>query len=203
LSPEDIAALKKVEDQHNAELGKILSDSELAEFQLRTSPTADKLRADLIGFNPSEAEFRRIFELENSVAEKFEFADTNDESVAREKAIEEAAVQSQLKQEWGDARYAEYQQAQNPDYRDAHVFAQVYELPPSTAQSIFDIQQIAQNERRNLLTNLSISYAERLEALKAIQTETELTLQATLGAKAFAGYKQTSGKWIQNLGSAN
>lgn len=202
-SPADWAELRKIDDEREAELKKILTGSELAEFELRTSDTANELRADLIGFNPSETEFREIFELQKVVDEKFAYADPNDETIQRQKAEAEADVQETLKRQWGDARYAEYQRSQNPAYRDACVFTEVYELPTSTAQAIFEIQQVAEAERQNLLGNPTVEEGARLEALQAIQNETEKALRATMGANVFAKYSQSTGKWVRNLGAPN
>lgn len=202
-TPADLDALRKIEEQRKAELGKILSGSELAEFELRTSDTANQLRANLIGFNPSESEFREIFEMQKAVEEKFAFANANNESVQQQKAAAEKEIQDTLKRQLGDARYAEYQRAQNPDFRSACVFTEVYELPTSTAQAIFEIQQVAQAERQNLLGNSAVEKGARLEALKAIQAETEKALRATMGVNVFAKYSQGTGKWVQNLGTAN
>lgn len=202
-SEADLKQMRKIEEQRIAELGKILSRSELAEFELRTSPTADRLRADLIGFNPSESEFREIFEMQKAVEERFAFAGSNDATAQQLKAAAELEIQKNLKQQLGEARYAEYLQAQNPDFRDACIFTEVYELPTSTAQAIFEIKQVAEAERQNLLGNSSVNESVRLEALRAIQAETEKALRATLGANGFAKYSQGTGKWVQNLGAAN
>jgi len=191
-------ALQEVETQRKAELGKILSESELAEFELRMSPTADKLRADLIGFNPSEAEFRRIFELQAAVDE--EFAEGSPADDTPEKAAVKRVVEEELKRQLGDARYAEYERSRNPDFRNAFVFAEVYELPVSTAQTLFEVKQVAEAERQNLLADPSISDLARAEALQAIQAETEKSLRQTLGVKIFSNYTQSSGQWIRNLG---
>ena len=192
------SALQKIETQRKAELGKILSGPDLAEFELRMSPTADKLRADLIGFNPSETEFRRIFELQAAIDE--EFAEGSPAEDTSEKAAVKRVVEEELKRQLGDARYAEYERSRNPDFRNACVFAEVYELPVSTAQTLFEVKQIAEAERQNLLANPSISDLARAEALQAIQAETEKSLRQTLGVKIFSNYTQSSGQWIRNLG---
>lgn len=202
-SSEDLQELGKIEALRKSELGQILTGSELAEFELRTSDTANRLRAELIGFNPSESEFREVFEMEKSVNEKFAYADPNDETIQRQKAEAEADVQETLKRQWGDARYAEYERSQNPSYRDACVFTEVYELPTSTAQAIFEIKQVAETERRNLLKNPAVEESARLEALRAIQNETEKALRATMGANVFAKYSQSTGKWVRSLGAPN
>ena len=194
LSADDQSALRKIETLRQTELGKLLSESELAEFELRMSPTADKLRADLIGFNPSETEFRQVFELKRAIEDKYAFAGPVDVTAA------ENELRDELKRRLGSVRYAEYERSLNPDFQSACVFAEVYELPSATAQTLFDIKQVAEAETQNLLSNSSIPELVRAEALRAIQLETERSLRETLGPKVFSNYAQSSGKWIQHLG---
>lgn len=203
ISPADKEALQKIETARGEELAKILSDSERAEFELRMSPTADKLRAELIGFNPSEAEFRQIFEMEKAIETSFALTKPDDQIADGEKAAAQKKMQDELKQQLGAPRYSEYERAQNSDFREARIFAEVHELPVATAQTIFDIKQIAEAERERLLANATLPAAQRLEALRAIQAETEKSLLANLGLKAFTSYSQSTGKWVQQLGPSN
>ncbi|MBC7815564.1 MAG: hypothetical protein IAG10_01550 [Planctomycetaceae bacterium] len=51
------------------------------------------------------------------------------------------------------------------------------------------------------LEDASIPYEQRIEAVKAIQAETEKSLRATLGPKVFGNYAESSGKWLRQLGA--
>ncbi len=196
-SAADLEALQKIEAQRKTELERLLSGSELAEFELRTSETADRLRASLIGFNPTESEFREIFELQRAVDENLTSAKTAEEKLAAQKQVQE-----QIKQQLGPERFVDYERAQNPDFRSAILFAEVNQLPVSTAQTIFDIKQVAEAERQNLLSNTSVQDRDRVEALKAIQAETEKALRQTMGTKVYANYSQGTGSWVRQLGAA-
>ncbi len=196
-SSADIEELQKIEAQRKLQLGKLLSGSELAEFELRTSSTANQLRAELIGFNPSESEFRELFAMHNAIAEKFAFASSD------EKAEAQTTMREAIKLQLGEARYAEYELAQNTDFRNACVFAEVYELPVSTAQTIFEIKQIAEAEKQNLLANSNVPESDRQVILREIQAETEKTLRETLGERAYSTYSQGTGKWVQKLAGNN
>ncbi|MEP6663121.1 MAG: hypothetical protein ABJC04_05590, partial [Verrucomicrobiota bacterium] len=80
----------------------------------------------------------------------------------------------------------------------AVVFAEVNELPSTTAQVLFETKQMAENARRTLVNAPNITAQQRAEGLRAIQNETEKTVRAMLGAK-FSSYHQET-RWIQNLG---
>jgi len=199
LSAADFEALRKIEEEQRAGLKKILSDTEVAEFELRMSPVADRLRAELIGFNPSKEEFRLFFELQNTVEENFAFANPNDPNVIREKTAMQKDVEQEIGRQLGEARYAEYERAKNPDFRDTCVFTEVYGLPQSTARTLFEIKQIAEAEKANLMRNSTLSEYDRWETMRSFQAEIETSLQQTLGAKTFSAYNESAGKWIQNL----
>jgi hypothetical protein len=203
LSIADRQKLKELEDFRLAELGKFLGTSELEELELRTSSTADRLRAELVGFDPSEEEFRKIYGLLRSHDDRFGFVDATNDLVVRAKDKEEQEIEAELHQMMGDARFAEYQRARNPDYRNLCLFTELYELPASTAQTIFDIKQIAERERLNLFSRQDITADGRSEALKAIQAETEKSLLQLLGTKILSTYTQTSGRWVNELSVAN
>ncbi len=195
LTPEQIAELKQIEKLHRERLAAILSPLELEEYELRTSDTAERLRANLIGFNPTETEFREIYRLRKAFDERFAFGGGDEE-----KRLAEAALEEQIKVKLGE-RFADYDRARNRDYRDLVLFAQVHELPSSTALAILEIKEIAEHEARNLLNNRSIAEQDRLTALRSIEAETERGVKDTLGEKLFRKYAQRSGAWLRHLGN--
>ena len=202
LADADRQSLWEIEQKRLDELAKILTPAELQEFELRTSETADKLRADLVGFNPNETEFREIYRLQKQLDDKYALTDANDPNIVQKKAADEAQLQAELRKALGDFRYAEFERAKDPEFRNASLFSEIYELPPSTAQSIFDIQQIALREKQALLARNDLAGETREIALKAIQTETEKSLMQILGTKLLGTYSQSSGRWLQQLGTS-
>ena len=203
LSESQRAEIDRIEADREEALSKILSREELQEFELRTSDTADRLREELIGFNPSAEEFRDVYTLQKSLDSKFRNTDSSDPTVQQEKEAEQARIDEELRKRLGDQRFAEYQLARNPDYREACLFSELYELPQATGASIYEIKQVAEQEKARLLANRDVQPAQREEALKLIRAETEKSLLQLLGTKVLSSYSQTSGQWLQTLGSAN
>ena len=203
LTAEQRDELDKIEAAREQALAGILSPEELQEFELRTSETADRLREELIGFNPSANEFKEIYDLQKAMDAKFARANPENELVQREREKEQQQLDEELRTKLGEERFAEYQKARNPDYREACLFSELYELPPSTAASIFDIKQIAERETANLFANRDIAASQRAEALRLIRAETEKNLLQILGTKLLSNYSQSSGRWIQTLGGTN
>ncbi|MDB6056343.1 MAG: hypothetical protein JWO95_187, partial [Verrucomicrobiales bacterium] len=67
----DWKQLKAAFDQRESELARVLSSDELRAYQLRKDDTADNLRRNLVGFEPTETEFRSLFQLMKAHQDKF------------------------------------------------------------------------------------------------------------------------------------
>lgn len=202
-SSAEIEELTRIQELRQQKLAQILSPAEMEEFELRTSETADRLREELIGFEPSAEEFRKIYAALKEHDTKFAYADSEQPVIARAKEQELRAIENELRQELGETRFAEYQRSRAPEFRSAALFAELYELPSSTAASIYEIQQIALEERKNLLSRGDVPEENRLAALHEIQAETEKSLQRILGTKLFSNYTQSSGSWVTGLAQSN
>ncbi len=200
LSATDIYQLRQIDQEQDAALSRVLSPQEKEDYELSTSPTADRLRKQLIGFNPTEDEFRGMFRRQEAIDSKYQYEDTNDDTVRDGKAADELAMMTAIKAQLTPDRVAQLDRSQNPDYQNLCVLSERFDLPDGTSQTLLDVRQAAEAQRRELLSNKDIP-PERLEvALKAIQAETEKAAQDALGDQAFGQYSQTA-KWIQNLGT--
>ncbi len=196
----EIARLREIEQEQDAALSRVLSPEEKEEYQLSMSPTADRLRQQLIGFNPSEEEFRDLFRRQQAIDAAYAYEDTNDDTVRAAQASAEQAMMEEFKGELAPERVAQLARSQDPDYQSLCVLAERYDLPAETSQNVADMRQAAEEEKRQLLSNKDISPERAEVALKAIQAETERAALAALGEQAFARYAQ-SAAWLQSLGT--
>jgi hypothetical protein len=198
--PMDLNGLKKIQEHRKEALSQILTPEERDEFELRTSETAERLRTELVGFNPSEQEFREIYQLWQAHDEKFAFVSADDASAAKAKEQDRQRIEQELKSKLELPRVVDYDRARNPDYQLLSTLTERYELPQATAQAVFEIKQIAENARQSLLAQKSLGEAERLAAMKAIQEETQRAVRQNLGDKLFPVYARNGGTWIEGLG---
>ena len=198
--PMDLNGLKKIEEHRKEALSRILTPEEREEFELRTSDTAERLRTELVGFNPTEQEFREIYQLWQAHDEKFAFVSAADASAAKAKEQDRQRIEQDIKSMLDPQRGVDYDRAHNPDYQLLSVFSERYELPQTTAQAIFEIKQIAENARQSLLAEKSLGEAERLAAMKAIHEETQRAVRQNLGDRLFPVYARNGGAWIEGLG---
>jgi hypothetical protein len=198
LSAEDIEKLKKIDEEQNEALSSLLSPDEKDEYQLCMSPTADHLRKELIGFNPTEAEFRDLFRRQQAIDASYAYQDMSDPAVRSAKAAAEQSMMDDVKTQLSPDRAAALERSKDPDYQNLTLLTERFDLPAETSQTIADMRQTAEDEKQQLLADKDIP-PDRLDAaLKAIAAETERAARETLGDKAYAQYSQSAG-WITNL----
>ena len=192
--------LQKLDEEQKQEVAGLLSPAEREQYELTTSALAGRLREELIGFNPSEAEFRQIFQALKGHEEKFAFEDATDPAVAQRNEADLKAAQLEIARVLGSNRYRDYQLAQSPDYRNFYKLARRHELPESTALAAYQIQQTAQQEKRRFLVLAGIPIEERARTLRAIRGETEKAVRDVLGMKAFQDYhRRAESQWLSDL----
>jgi hypothetical protein len=195
-----IDQLRQIDQEQDEALSRLLTPQEKEEYQLSMSPAADRLRKELIGFNPNEDEFREMFRRQTAIDSAYEFEDPNDDSVRAAKAADEQAMMAEIKAQLPPDRVAQLDRSQDPDYQNLCVLSERFDLPDGTSQTLLDMRQAAEDQKRELLSNKDISPERAEAALKAIQVETEQAARTALGDQAFAQYSQTA-TWINSLGT--
>jgi len=196
----DAAAMKKIDAEQEAAFGELLTGDEKEQYELSMSPIADRLRAQLVGFNPSEAEFKDLFQREKAVEEQFAYQDQNDPTVQANKAAAEQAAMEAFKGTLPADRQAQLNLSSDPEYQNLATLSEQFDLPAETSGTLLDMRKTAEDERQQLLADKSIPPDRLADALKAIQTETEKAARQALGEQAYQQYSQTA-TWIKNLGS--
>ena len=205
LLDEDQEQLRRIEKQREAELAQVLTPEELEEYQLRNSSTANSMRAQMTGFQPTEDEFRKIFRLqkvfENEFSQAFDVSDDAQSQIkARAQQDAQDALNDEIKKTLGDKRYAEYQRSQDPDYRTLTQVADRFALSPDVVNRVYSMKQEAERQKAALEANTLITDEQRQAALAAIAKETERSLAPIMGPSWKAYYK-AGGNWIKNLGT--
>jgi hypothetical protein len=199
-APSDIEELRQIDQEQDEALSQVLTPEEKEQYELSTSPTADRLRQELIGFNPTQEEFLDLYQRQKAIDDAYEFEDTKDPTVMAAKAADEAEAMKTFKGNLAGDRVAQFDRSQDADYQNLCVLSQRYDLPADAAGTLLDMRQTAEEEKQKLLSDKNVA-PERLEAaLQAIQAETEKAARETLGEKAFTQYSQ-SAAWIKKLGT--
>lgn len=195
---EQQARLRAINDLQSGLLAQALTGEELEQYQLSTSPTADRLRGQLVGFAPTPEEFRLIFKLWQDYDREFEFAEPEREA---ERAAAQIKIEEQVLAKLDPQRAADYQRARNPEYRELVLFAQAHELPPVTAQAIDEMRAAALSVRSQVLADRKLDAAQRAAALEALRSEVQSSIGAALGEELFGQFTGQAGRWINALAS--
>jgi len=200
ITPGQLEQLRQIDREQQAALAGALTAEEQYEFDLTASPTADRMRRELIGFNPTEDEFREIFSREQALDAAYAYEDTNDESVRAARASDEQKMREAIEAALGPDRAAQFEQARNPDFQSLTLLAERFDLPPEVSQTVLQMRQLAEESRRQLLDNQNLPADRLAAALNAIQAEAERSTRETLGDQAYAEYSR-SATWIRSLGA--
>lgn len=196
LSSEQRARLKKLREETRAQLGASMSPAELEEYDLRNSPSAHSIRANLAGMELTADEFKALFRVRKA------FDDRADETggTTSDRDRDQKQLDDQMRGALGEARFAEYKRAQDPDFQNLFRVAERYQLPPSAAAKLYDIKRSADDYRRSLETNNQLIGEQRYAAIQAMASEVQRSVKEVLGDKGFKYLLSRGGEWLVKPG---
>lgn len=189
----------ELEADRDRQLAEALTLDELAEYQLRTSDGANQ-RHRLSRTEFSEEEVRVIATL-NTHSGQQQRQVTGDNAEARQRRQEIAHdADAQLQAVLGEARFAEYQRAGDDRFQQISQVVERYGLPEEKAVSVYDLQREARACAAQVRADAARPAEERQALQQAIRDETERSLKAALGAKAFATLERRGAAgWLSEL----
>jgi hypothetical protein len=201
LSPADFERLRELQQAQKDELARLLTPDEFEQYELRTSPLADRLRNELIGFEPNAGEFRLIFQAYRELEEKYARASPNDIETQARKLEDQQRIEQVIREELGPARSQQFELTQNPRYRTLYKLAERHDLDPALARAMLDAKLVAETERERLISQTSFLPEQRQAALEILRQETENFFREELGDPAFQEYRDGAGAhWFKGLG---
>jgi hypothetical protein len=196
LGLQEQADLEQVYERKVEDLGQVLGPQELEEFELRASPLAHRLRtADLVGFSPTEEEFRNIFRICKAYEREINAASGHPDSMAVQAGLLHDR-ELHLRQVLGDKRFAGYQRSQDHTYRQLAGLASHYGLGLDAAAEVHDLRE-AVIKRVWEFQDARLDYAARKLALEQIHSEAVEAVRESLGDEAYAAYLRAPyGSWL-------
>ena len=108
-------------------------------------------------------------------------------------------MREQIKALLGPERYADYQQASQPQYQQLNALVARLDLPLSAAAQVASVQQDVQQRVAAVRADRKLSADARTAQLVALAQEAATKITATLGARGLEGYKQNGGQWLNQL----
>lgn len=199
MLPTDRERLVLLDKEQRADLEKILSPTELFEYDLRNSPAASRLKTgnnELLSL--TEAEYRSLFPIFQSIEGRIPpNTGANYQELQKAREAAEAQVQDQIKAALGEARYAEYKQANN---RDAHQENRVVSrlgLPLSIAAQLVEMKQEYRDVSRAISTDKQLTREQKNEQLSALTKDSEAKITSLIGQRGLDAYREYGGSWLR------
>ncbi len=198
--PEDI---RKAMKETEAAIAGILSPEEMQDYNLRFSMTANAMRMQMAGFEPTEQEFLDIFKARKAYDDEYGggFGGVNPSMTKEEKEKAAAAkkeLDAQIKSTLGDERYADYERGQDWNYQQIYRIADRNGLGKDGANKVYDMKKVAEDEAKKIRDNKSLTSEQRTAALQGIRTETENSIHAVFGDKGWKSYENQA-HWLNNI----
>jgi hypothetical protein len=166
---------QELEEQRDRELQAALTPEEYAEYRLRQT-NAGYVRESLAEFNGTEEEFRAIA-----------LAELNHQG--------DGTIQKLLSPE----RFAEYKRAQDNNYVQTVRVTRRFGLPDQTALQIYQLQQDALAQAKNLSRDPFKSEAERRASLEMLKANTEQSINNMLGPIVYPVFQEHAGDRLQQI----
>jgi hypothetical protein len=205
LSAADRAQLAQIRQARQAELAKVLSPSELEQYELWLGYSASKVRDSLYGMDATEDEFRRIYTLRKTFDQQWQAdeLDLNDPNVKTRWETANAELDRQIQAQLGNERYAMYERGRDPEFKALNQISARYSLPTNAAVEVYSFRRVAQEARAAVNSDPSLTTEKRENALNEISEETEKTLRQLLGDRAYNYYRHRGyGTWIKQATGA-
>ena len=196
--PEDSAKLALLARERHADLATVLTPDELTDYEMRTSPLTNFLRSRLGGFDPTETEFRALFQAQESVNAMFPAGpgasvDPERAQIARQEFI------SDLRVALGDARYADYVRETSNDFQQLSRLAQRAALPSDTAVQAFNLRDAVAQDSNRIFDDASLNGSQKRTALQTLAQNTRAQLTAMLGPVVGPAYVKVADQWLTTV----
>jgi hypothetical protein len=199
----DKEKLKLLTSERARDIAALLTPEELADYEMRTSATANTVRNRYGDGIATEEDFKKIYALQKAYDDKFPAGSLNGRITPEVmKARSDAALQLQadLRAAIGDEAYAALKRASDNDLKQVSDLASRLNLPADTTDRVAATRDTYAAESQRIMADAAIPFPQRREQLQALAARAKADLSATLGAEAADAYAQRS-PWVSMLQS--
>ncbi len=197
----DKEKVRLLKAERDRDIAALLSPTELADYEMRTSATANTLRSRYGDAIESEDDFKKLYALQKAFDDKFP-AEAMQGRVSPEtlRARSEAQLQlqSDLKSALGDDKYAALRRASDPELRALDSLVSRVGLPASTSDRVAAARETYATESQRINSDTSLSTAQRRAAIQDLGNRAKSELSSTLGAEVADAYSPRA-SWVGML----
>jgi hypothetical protein len=197
----DKEKLKLLNAERERDIAALLSPDELADYQMRTSTSAQSLINRYGDGIASEDEFKKLYALQKAFDEKFPMESFNGRVTPEAmKARSDATLQlqSDMRTAVGDDAYAALRRASDTDLKSVDALVSRLNLPADTTDRVAALRDSYATQSQKIMADSATPFAQRRDQLQALATSAKADLINTLGAEAADAYAQRS-QWINFL----
>lgn len=199
MLPEDRAKLALLEKELQADLKKMLTPEEWAEYEIRSSQTSSSLRSRLATFKPTEEEFRAIFKIQKAMDDELGGANPTTSEEAQARQAKQKEVEAQMLALFPPERALQLKLAIDPAYNQVNRIVARFNLPAQAALDVVALQQQTQQRMTEIRSNRALPAPERDAQLAQLQAATQDRISAVLGERGTNAYLEYGGQWIQRI----
>lgn len=198
VTAEGRAKTALLEKEKRADLERLLTAEELLDYDLRNSVAAGALRSRLGQFEATEAEFRALYPVEKMLSDAFAGVGRGDNAaeMRQRRGLAEAALMADFRRLLGEARFAEFQRANDGEIPPLRAFAVRHRLDDAMVDSIAAIQKHFSTRSEALDADRDLSPNQRDAQRTIWGHESAQQLASLLGEPVFAAYRSGEGRWL-------
>jgi hypothetical protein len=193
ILPEDREQLALLDRERRADLVALLTPEELAEYDLRSSPSAVTMRNRLRFFDPSEEEYRTLVGLQLEFDQRFGATSRLSAEQQDQRTAAQGELTAKIRATLSPARFADYENRSDQTYGSFTYLLNQFQLTGVTADTMVAMQRDLATRYNAVRQDRSLDAATRDARLAALNTEATARLSGALGAEAFKLYKGNAG----------
>lgn len=192
-----------MEKEKMADMAAVLTPEELAQYELRNSPSAHMLVNNLRNVDITAAEYAQLYQAQKAFDEANPRRTTMDQVTFAQRQMAQMALNEQVHAVLGDARFYSYLEGADFNYANmAKVFTSYPSVTPATTYQVYRLQNelqatMAQSTRDNRMN------PDKVAEIRTTVESYNTRLEALIGAEAAAAYrKQGMGRMFESYRSA-
>jgi hypothetical protein len=198
LLPEDREKLEYLQREQRADIAKLLTPEQLAEYDRRQSVSARSVIGRLRYFDASEAEYLALYEVQRQFDAEYGDIHVQGAAADRRKAAEEQ-LKERFRTALGEARYEQFVIRTDGNYSATLNAARAAGLATAAADEVVRVQQQMKRIAAEIRSDRSTPEDEQRRRLSLLEQEAVERVSAILGERGFAQYRDSAGEWIRRL----
>jgi hypothetical protein len=193
----DNAKLESLYQRMLGELASALTPAQTEEMMARAAAFELLDHTKFDGADVTAIELRQIALARASAGGRL-FDWPVDETDEERKAKEEQ-FKAAVRNIFGEMRYADFERAQDNEFRKLFEFSKDNGLPKETAVEVYDIRKLVAEEAGCVRQDTSLDEPARRQRLEEMQAAVQKEVSGVLGVKAWQDYLNRGGAWATNL----